>query len=224
MSSLGFTGHVADLDLGLVNMKGRIYDPKLGRFLTPDPLVPRPCFGQSWNGYSYVLNSPLSLVDPSRFQEQPPATEGGCSQGCTIWVFGPPREPKPPEPPKVVEGTLEEAAAVVPAALLHGRRKFRGGACNVAARADGLRGAGKSPCPSRPAARFSSDSRAGGLGGSDDGREAPRERGLEAEGARWCVRFPHLGVMKWRCASAKVIGRFSNSSSLIRRARRRSTS
>ncbi|AKT43307.1 RHS repeat domain-containing protein [Chondromyces crocatus] len=112
LSSLGFTGHEADLDLdlGLVNMKGRIYDPKLGRFLTPDPLVPRALFGQSWNAYSYVLNSPLSLVDPSGFQEQPPATENGCSQGCTIWVFGPPREPKPPAPPKVVEGNLEEAA------------------------------------------------------------------------------------------------------------------
>ncbi|AKT42727.1 FG-GAP-like repeat-containing protein [Chondromyces crocatus] len=110
LSSLGFTGHEADLDLGLVNMKGRIYDPKLGRFLTPDPLVPRPLFGQSWNSYSYVLNSPLSLVDPSGFQEQPPATEDGCSQGCTVWVFGPPREPKPPAPPKVVEGNLEEAA------------------------------------------------------------------------------------------------------------------
>ncbi|AKT40798.1 RHS repeat domain-containing protein [Chondromyces crocatus] len=112
LSSLGFTGHEADLDIGLVNMKGRIYDPKLGRFLTPDPLVPRPLFGQSWNGYSYVRNSPLSLVDPSGFQEQPPATEEGCSQGCTIWVFGPPREPKPPAPPKVVEGNLEEAAGV----------------------------------------------------------------------------------------------------------------
>ena len=59
LSSLGFTGHEADLDLGLVNMTGRLYDPKLGRFLTPDPLVPRPLFGQSWNAYSYVLNSPL---------------------------------------------------------------------------------------------------------------------------------------------------------------------
>ena len=32
----GFTGHEADEELGLVNAKGRILDPRLGRFLSPD--------------------------------------------------------------------------------------------------------------------------------------------------------------------------------------------
>ncbi|MFT3765275.1 MAG: FG-GAP-like repeat-containing protein [Minicystis sp.] len=63
----GFTGHEADEELGLVNMKGRVYDPKLGRFLTPDPIVSAPYFGRSWNPYSYVLNNPLKYVDPSGF-------------------------------------------------------------------------------------------------------------------------------------------------------------
>jgi RHS repeat-associated protein len=65
----GFTGHEDEEDLGLVNMKGRIYDPKLGRFLTPDPVVSRPHDGQSWNPYSYVLNNPLAYTDPSGFDE-----------------------------------------------------------------------------------------------------------------------------------------------------------
>lgn len=64
----GFTGHESDDELGLVNMKGRIYDPRIGRFLTTDPIVSFPFFGQSWNPYSYVLNSPLNFVDPSGFQ------------------------------------------------------------------------------------------------------------------------------------------------------------
>ncbi|WP_052376710.1 FG-GAP-like repeat-containing protein, partial [Chondromyces apiculatus] len=42
LTNLGFTGHEDDDELGLVNMKGRIYDPKLGRFLTPDPVVAQP--------------------------------------------------------------------------------------------------------------------------------------------------------------------------------------
>ncbi|WP_437811151.1 RHS repeat-associated core domain-containing protein [Sorangium sp. So ce1078] len=63
----GFTGHESDDELGLVNMKGRIYDPRIGRFLTTDPIVSFPFFGQSWNPYSYVLNSPLNFVDPSGF-------------------------------------------------------------------------------------------------------------------------------------------------------------
>jgi RHS repeat-associated protein len=65
----GFTGHEEDSELGLVNAKGRIFDPKLGRFLTTDPIVSRPYSGQSWNAYSYVLNNPLRYVDPFGFQE-----------------------------------------------------------------------------------------------------------------------------------------------------------
>jgi RHS repeat-associated protein len=68
-TTLGFTGHESDGELGLVNMKGRIYDPKVGRFLTMDPIVSAPLSsGQSWNPYTYVFNNPLSYVDPSGFQ------------------------------------------------------------------------------------------------------------------------------------------------------------
>lgn len=34
----GFTGHEHDDELGLINMKGRLYDARLRRFLTPDPI------------------------------------------------------------------------------------------------------------------------------------------------------------------------------------------
>ncbi|WP_438023101.1 RHS repeat-associated core domain-containing protein [Sorangium sp. So ce233] len=67
----GFTGHEGDDELGLVNMRGRIYDPRVGRFLTTDPIVQAPLSGQSWNPYSYVRNSPLNYVDPSGFQAEP---------------------------------------------------------------------------------------------------------------------------------------------------------
>lgn len=63
----GFTGHHMDDDLGLVNMRGRIYDPSQRRFLSPDPFVPRPMNAQSYNRYSYVYNNPLNLIDPSGF-------------------------------------------------------------------------------------------------------------------------------------------------------------
>lgn len=71
----GFTGQEEDADLGLINMRGRMYDPKLGRFLTPDPTTPAPLSSQGLNRYSYVLNSPLSLVDPSGFAPTPPPTD-----------------------------------------------------------------------------------------------------------------------------------------------------
>jgi RHS repeat-associated protein len=67
-TTLGFTGHEHDDELGLVNMRGRLMDPKLGRFLTTDPIVADLFSGQSLNPYSYVLGNPLAYVDPSGFQ------------------------------------------------------------------------------------------------------------------------------------------------------------
>jgi len=73
----GFTSHEADEELGLVNMKGRIYDPQLGRFLTPDPIVAQPLSTQGWNPYSYTYNNPLAYIDPSGFasEDQAPAVD-----------------------------------------------------------------------------------------------------------------------------------------------------
>ena len=61
----GYTGHEHLDQFGLINMNGRIYDPKLGRFLSPDPYIQEPENTQSFNRYSYCLNNPLVFTDPS---------------------------------------------------------------------------------------------------------------------------------------------------------------
>ena len=53
--------------VGLVHMNGRVYDPEIGRFLSADPFVQEPGNLESWNRYSYVVNNPLSLTDPTGF-------------------------------------------------------------------------------------------------------------------------------------------------------------
>jgi RHS repeat-associated protein len=60
----GYTGHEMLDDLGLIHMNARIYDPELGRFLQADSEVENDAT-QGLNRYSYVLNNPLSLTDPS---------------------------------------------------------------------------------------------------------------------------------------------------------------
>jgi RHS repeat-associated protein len=60
-----FTGHEHLDEFGLINMNGRMYDPVVGRFLSPDPYVQAPDFSQSFNRYSYALNNPLIYTDPS---------------------------------------------------------------------------------------------------------------------------------------------------------------
>lgn len=59
----GFTGHEHLTWFGLINMNARLYDPLLGRFLSPDPYVQAPEFTQNFNRYSYALNNPLRYTD-----------------------------------------------------------------------------------------------------------------------------------------------------------------
>lgn len=59
----GYTGHEHLTRFGLVNMNARLYDPVVGRFLSPDPLVQMPDMTQNFNRYSYCLNNPLCYVD-----------------------------------------------------------------------------------------------------------------------------------------------------------------
>lgn len=61
----GFTGHEHLDEVALIHMNGRVYEPTTGRFLSADPFVQEPEDSQSLNRYSYVLNNPLSLKDPS---------------------------------------------------------------------------------------------------------------------------------------------------------------
>lgn len=61
----GFTGHQAELESNLTNMRGRMYDPTLARFMSADPFVSAPVGIQGWNGYSYVLNRPFAFTDPT---------------------------------------------------------------------------------------------------------------------------------------------------------------
>jgi RHS repeat-associated protein len=63
----GFTGHEHLDEVELIHMNGRVYDPVIGRFLSADPVVQVPEFSQSLNRYSYVLNNPLALTDPSGY-------------------------------------------------------------------------------------------------------------------------------------------------------------
>jgi RHS repeat-associated protein len=73
----GFAGHRDDAEDGLVDMNGRVYDPRTARFVTPDPFVRDLLDGQGLNRYAYVGNNPVSYIDPSGFlSQQGPATPG----------------------------------------------------------------------------------------------------------------------------------------------------
>ena len=62
-----FTGQELDNFLGLYYYGGRWYDPETGRFISPDPFVQAPKNPQSLNRYSYVINNPTNLTDPTGY-------------------------------------------------------------------------------------------------------------------------------------------------------------
>jgi RHS repeat-associated protein len=63
----GYTGHEMLPEAELIHMNGRLYDPRIARFVSPDPFVQAPSLGQNYNRYSYVLNNPLRYTDPTGY-------------------------------------------------------------------------------------------------------------------------------------------------------------
>ncbi len=68
VTTRGFTGQEMvqpGSGFELVNMNARMFDPTTGRFMGTDPVVQDATNLQDLNAYSYVLNNPLSLTDPT---------------------------------------------------------------------------------------------------------------------------------------------------------------
>ena len=61
----GYGSHEMLNEFCLINMNGRVYDPVLGRFLSPDKYVQEGDNSQNYNSYSYCLNNPRKYADPS---------------------------------------------------------------------------------------------------------------------------------------------------------------
>lgn len=66
MNRQKFTGYERDDETELDYAQARYFSHGQGRFVSPDPGMAGADVGepQSWNGYSYVINNPLNLVDP----------------------------------------------------------------------------------------------------------------------------------------------------------------
>jgi RHS repeat-associated protein len=58
-------GQRHEATLGLIDYQARYYSPTLGRFISPDTIVPEPGSSQGWNRYAYANNNPLRYMDPS---------------------------------------------------------------------------------------------------------------------------------------------------------------
>ncbi|MGZ5198335.1 MAG: Ig-like domain-containing protein [Telluria sp.] len=84
----GFTNHEMLDQLDLVHMNGRVYDPLISLFMSGDFLVQDPTNGQNHNRYSYVLNNPTNLTDPTGFACEAGGAAGpDCGKGFSLLPF-----------------------------------------------------------------------------------------------------------------------------------------
>lgn len=64
-SDYKFTGQREDSATGLYDYNARLYDPALGRFISPDTIVPDGTRPQALNRYAYAYDNPVRYNDPS---------------------------------------------------------------------------------------------------------------------------------------------------------------
>ncbi|MFN8493911.1 MAG: RHS repeat-associated core domain-containing protein [Caldilineaceae bacterium] len=90
-----FTGQYHEAGLpggeGLSYYGARWYDAQLGRFASPDTIVPGPTNPQTFNRYAYTLNNPLSYTDSTGHSVDGPGVgsydySGSYSSTCNTWT------------------------------------------------------------------------------------------------------------------------------------------
>jgi len=64
-TDVGFTGQRFDSHIKLIQMGARWYDPQIGRWISPDTIVPDPKNPQQLNRLTYGLNNPVKHSDPT---------------------------------------------------------------------------------------------------------------------------------------------------------------
>jgi len=74
----GFGGGLLDADTGLVHLGYREYDPRIGRFIQPDPIG---YAGGDVDVYGYCLDDPVNLVDPLGLEPAASSAEKGSGAG-----------------------------------------------------------------------------------------------------------------------------------------------
>jgi len=99
-TTIRYTGQREESSLGLYWYASRWYSPGLGRFVSPDTIIPQPGNPQAWDRYAYTYSNPVRYVDPSGHM-----LDDGCnSSGCTgdpnaiihtIYMGGFPAIPRP---------------------------------------------------------------------------------------------------------------------------------
>jgi RHS repeat-associated protein len=138
----GYAGHVSDAATGLSYMQQRYYDPRIGVFLSVDPLTALSNPVGAFNRYWYANNNPYKFTDPDGRQPVDDSPEhrpdGARRQSPTSPAPKPAPEDKPQTPvqPQVVYKAGVPAPSAQVSALLTCTANCMGTTLRVTATSD----------------------------------------------------------------------------------------
>jgi RHS repeat-associated protein len=145
----------------LVYLNARYYDPEIGRFTAPDPVIGA---GQNLNRYSYSVNSPTNFSDPSGLSGNcvwvPVGGDVKIADNQIGFIYFCPQPPPPPQPPSGGGPGSNVITQDYSPTNPRDRRERQGRPHT------GCGHLGSGPCPDEGS---STNSNTGGGGGGDDG-------------------------------------------------------
>jgi RHS repeat-associated protein len=93
---MGFGDHPREANWGLVDMVSRFYSSRLGRFISPDKILPDAFDRTQHNAFAYVGNAPAVLTDPLGYCDS--TRDADCRDTPPVIVVVPPPLPKKSKP------------------------------------------------------------------------------------------------------------------------------
>jgi RHS repeat-associated protein len=76
----GFTNQRSEKGFGLMDYNARYYSSYLGRFISPDDIIPDPYNSLDWDRYQYVRSNPVKNNDPSGHCSVDEVLGGNCPE------------------------------------------------------------------------------------------------------------------------------------------------
>jgi len=112
-TTIRYTGQREESSLGLYWYASRWYSPGLGRFVSPDSIIPQPGNPQAWDRYAYTYSNPVRNVDPSGHRACEWDGDGNCVRDPD-WEPGEIATPEKVTTPTLTEKILQgDTAALV---------------------------------------------------------------------------------------------------------------
>jgi RHS repeat-associated protein len=110
-----FTSKERDVETGLDYFGARYFTSTQGRFTSADPLLASARTGtpQSWNRFSYVLNNPLKLIDPTGLVDDNPQKKKDEQPPLSPQAPPPAQQPNPAQSAPATQATSPQTPTSV---------------------------------------------------------------------------------------------------------------